>query len=493
MDKHHDMNSHSSHQGNKDVYTCPMHPEVISDKPGKCPKCGMDLVLKSEQEGHKEMVKTEHQKMLWTHLTITLLGVFLITNPFRFEYNSSAMNYSDIISGALLIIFSLLSINPFRFWAPWAACFVGIWLLFAPLIFWAPAQAGYINNTLIGTLVIALSVLIPGMPGMMHMMMTMPPGPETPPGWSYNPSSWLQRTPIIALGWIGFLGSQYMASYQLGYIPHAWDPFFGKGTENVLNSEVSKMWPISDAGLGATVYILEALMGYMGGSDRWRTMPWMVALFGILVIPLGATSIILIILQPVAVGAWCSMCLFTAVAMLIMIPLTMDEVVAMIQFLVKKKREGKNFWTVFWMGDTVEGGGKDDRSPSMLAAPSKTIPAMLWGVNIPWNLLLATAVGMWLMFSPSSFGFTGTFADTHHIIGALIVTFSVIAMAEVTRYVRFINILFGAGIIAASFIWGEGTSAALWNAVAAGAILIALSFPKGAIRDSYGSYDRFIK
>ena len=25
-------------------YTCPMHPEVVNDKPGKCPKCGMDLV-----------------------------------------------------------------------------------------------------------------------------------------------------------------------------------------------------------------------------------------------------------------------------------------------------------------------------------------------------------------------------------------------------------------------------------------------------------------
>jgi hypothetical protein len=25
-------------------YTCTMHPEVISDTPGKCPKCGMEMV-----------------------------------------------------------------------------------------------------------------------------------------------------------------------------------------------------------------------------------------------------------------------------------------------------------------------------------------------------------------------------------------------------------------------------------------------------------------
>ena len=34
------------------VYQCEMHPEVTSDKPGKCPKCGMDLakVKKSEMK-----------------------------------------------------------------------------------------------------------------------------------------------------------------------------------------------------------------------------------------------------------------------------------------------------------------------------------------------------------------------------------------------------------------------------------------------------------
>src|SRR3546814_19970970 len=34
----------------KATYVCPMHPEVISDKPGKCPTCGMDLVAKDSEE-----------------------------------------------------------------------------------------------------------------------------------------------------------------------------------------------------------------------------------------------------------------------------------------------------------------------------------------------------------------------------------------------------------------------------------------------------------
>ena len=35
------------------IYTCTMHPDVISDKSGKCPKCGMDLVEKKSMDKMK--------------------------------------------------------------------------------------------------------------------------------------------------------------------------------------------------------------------------------------------------------------------------------------------------------------------------------------------------------------------------------------------------------------------------------------------------------
>lgn len=46
-------------QQERDFYTCEMHPEVKSDKPGKCPKCDMNLILASElQKKQKAAGKT---------------------------------------------------------------------------------------------------------------------------------------------------------------------------------------------------------------------------------------------------------------------------------------------------------------------------------------------------------------------------------------------------------------------------------------------------
>ena len=40
---------HTEHENSvekKDVYTCPMHPQILKDQPGQCPICGMELVKK---------------------------------------------------------------------------------------------------------------------------------------------------------------------------------------------------------------------------------------------------------------------------------------------------------------------------------------------------------------------------------------------------------------------------------------------------------------
>jgi len=41
------MTNRTDSMNAKTVYTCPMHPEIVSDTPGTCPKCGMDLEVKS--------------------------------------------------------------------------------------------------------------------------------------------------------------------------------------------------------------------------------------------------------------------------------------------------------------------------------------------------------------------------------------------------------------------------------------------------------------
>ncbi len=49
-------------QHNSVIYTCSMHPEIQSAIPGKCPKCGMELIIKPASNDGKK-AKPEKMKM----------------------------------------------------------------------------------------------------------------------------------------------------------------------------------------------------------------------------------------------------------------------------------------------------------------------------------------------------------------------------------------------------------------------------------------------
>ncbi|MAZ28743.1 MAG: vitamin K epoxide reductase [Cytophagaceae bacterium] len=460
------------------------------------------------------MLKMHHKQTLWVYWLIIILGLWLAISPLTFSYSKDIvqpsggrelwlsdvyrvliMQYSDVICGILLMILGWRSLTPNRPVTIWLACFIGIWLNIAPLVFWAPTSMIYLNDTIVGVLIIALTILIPGMPNMISYMKM---GSSVPPGWTYNPSSWPQRWIMIALGFMGWVVSRYLGAFQLGFIDEVWDPFFGESSMKVLNSDMSHSLPVSDGALGALAYTFEFLMGWMGSPTRWRTMPWMVTFFGILVIPLGLVHIFLVISQPVIVGEWCTFCLLAAAIMLPMIPLEFDEVIAMGQHMVQAKRRGDNMWHVFWKGGEPFEKNEDERTTAIMQLPNKPLEVFkssVWGMSVPWTLGISTALGIVALFAPAIFNISIETNAAHifHLSGALTVVVSVICMGEIVRAGRFLNILLGLTLAIGPWLVNDSNLSLSITGVVLGALIIFLSLPRGIVKEKYGLWDKYVR
>jgi nucleoside-diphosphate-sugar epimerase len=448
------------------------------------------------QTGYLRARREAHGRYRWAHFVNVALGTWLVTSPPLLGLTDPSMIASDIAAGSLIILLALAAMSWRATWARWATGAVGIWLLFAPLIFWTTSGAAYLNNTLVGTLVIGFALALPPEPGPSPTAAMT--GPDVPPGWTYNPSAWTQRLPIIALALVGLYVSRYLAAYQLGQLDGVWEPFFAgsaadpqNGTEEIITSPVAEAWPISDGGLGGITYILEILTGLVGLKSRWRTMPWLVILFGLLIVPLSVTSISFVIIQPLVIGTWGTLTLVGAAAMLLQIPFAVDELIASVQFVRRRAHAGRNWLRVLLMGDTDAG---DDRTiGDGFDQPFKAVlrDSVSGGVSLPPSLALSALIGAWLLFTRLTLGSGEAMANTDHVIGFLVLTTVSIAAAEPTRAVRFLNMLFGAALIALAF-WHEAPLAGLLNAALCGTALVVLSWPRGPIVERYGRWDRLI-
>jgi hypothetical protein len=65
-----------------DTYTCPMHPTVISDRPGPCPVCGMDLVRKARQ-GEEIKITEDLSRLMKSPNEVVVSSIKTIKGVFR--------------------------------------------------------------------------------------------------------------------------------------------------------------------------------------------------------------------------------------------------------------------------------------------------------------------------------------------------------------------------------------------------------------------------
>ncbi len=448
------------------------------------------------RKANEELYRAQHRDNRWAHFVNLMLGAWLITQPPLIGVSEPLLRWSEIGLGALLIVFASLSLSWRLAWARWISAGIGAMVMAAPFLFWTQNSAAYLSDTLVGMLIFGFAVCTKPEPGPSPAARMT--GPEIPPGWSYNPSSWTQRLPIIALAVVGLLVSRYLAAYQLGHVSDVWEPFFAgttadpqNGTEEIITSHVSEAWPVSDAAVGGYTYGLEILTGIVGARARWRTMPWLVLLFGLMIAPLGITSIFFIIIQPILIGTWSTLALIAAAAMLIQVPYSLDELLAVLQFLRRRGKAGKSWLRVFLFGDTDEGERKPPRN-GLDRGPASVVGEMLsGGVNLPWNLWLAAAIALSLLFTRLTLGAEGNMAKADHLVGSLALTIISVSAAEVARPARFLLIPLGAALLVTPFVYGS-SGLQLTASLIVGVALILLSLRRGPIRGRYAAWSRLI-
>ena len=120
-----------------------------------------------------------------------------------------------------------------------------------------------------------------------------------------------------------------------------------------------------------------------------------------------------------------------------------------------------------------------------------------WGITVPWNLAVVAALGVWVMAAPAVFQTQGLAAHINYVLGAVMWVMAIIALAEVIRAARFVNILAAIALMVLPWLLLDGSSGGMvilssLNNLVVGAVIIVLNVPLGKIKNTYGSWNRLI-
>ena len=128
--------NHLNHKENE-VYTCPMHPQVRKSEPGRCPACGMELILEKKDKSHANHDMGGHDMQNMNHADHEAA----MTNPQIAKAMEVDMRKRFLVSFLLSIpifLYSPVGVSVFKLNLPTPIPIN--WLLFiltTPIVFWA--------------------------------------------------------------------------------------------------------------------------------------------------------------------------------------------------------------------------------------------------------------------------------------------------------------------------------------------------------------------
>jgi uncharacterized membrane protein len=117
---------------------------------------------------------------------------------------------------------------------------------------------------------------------------------------------------LLVLAVAGGTISAYLTLFEAGAIANVWDPVFGDGSRQVLQSSVAAALPVPDALLGIVGYGLEVVLLAAARVAAPQMRARLLIVLGAITAAMALASLGLVFLQAFVVHAWCLLCLVSA-------------------------------------------------------------------------------------------------------------------------------------------------------------------------------------
>lgn len=102
-----------------------------------------------------------------------------------------------------------------------------------------------------------------------------------------------------------------------------------------------------------------------------------------------------------------------------------------------------------------------------------------------WAQVVNTLLGLWLMAAPAVLQYGGAARTNDHIIGPIVASIAAIAVANVTRGLRWCNVGAGAWLLIAPWLLDYPVVPTV-NSLVMGILLVAFSLVRGKVKRQFG-------